>query len=425
MLGSCLIERQAVKEAHFILEEMDFYQEANREVFKAVMWVARENDYSNVDVVTVGARLRESGKLDEVGGHEYLTSLIGAVATAEHAEYYARIIRGHALSRSISLAVREVYEEETPEATSKLSKLVMAKEENQGRRLFDLRTDLQPVIDKILDPNVNRIGSGFPNLDHALNKFEPGELITVGARPGGGKTAFMTRMCLNMAMDNEECLYITSEMRVPSLIRRILPMATRIESQHFRTRRAVGIAAPGQIEAGVKMIASLPIKMMDHGRITLKDIRGAVNRTGCKAVFVDYLQRCRLPSAEKESTAIYDFMAEFKEILLDTGAVGIIGCQLDRGRDKNPSEAPVMSEFRGSSGIESESDTCLMLWRPPDQKVLERTESLPPPEGQRRVQVSIRKAREAPADVFVDFDFDGKLVQFVESKVTGEGRRLE
>jgi len=419
VLGSCLIDQAAARQACILLEAEDFYSEANRRVFSAVMYLASEHDYQGIDPVTVGARLRDMGQLDDVGGHTYITELAsGKTPTSGHVEHYARIVRSCSLSRSISHAVRKVYDDETPDALSELSELVLLKEANRGRRLFDFREDLQPVVDEIMRTDITQVKTGFPYLDHKLNGLEPGELIAVGARTGGGKTALQTRLCLNMAMDGEECLYITSEMRVASLIRRILPQATNVQASSFRSR-SLTQEQRASVPAGVAAMSSLPIKMMDKGRISIRDIRSAIVRSGCKVVFVDYLQRCKFSRAEKESTAIYDFMAEFKEILLDTGVIGFIACQLDRERDKNSTTPPVLRDFRGSSGIESEADTCLLLWKPPSSDLETKSDYIPPPSGSIRTELIIAKARNGLSDQKVYMDFDGGLVKFCESNING------
>ena len=418
VLGSMLIEIDAVPKATLHVKEEDFLSDAHRRVLRAILALYAVDQYAGIDIVTVAEQLRQAGDLDAVGGTAYLSQLQMAVTTAAHVEHYARKVKNASLDRRIKAQFRKAWEAEEadkPKELSELTALVNAKEGNAGARLFDFRTDIPDAIEELLRRDVPVLNTGFAQLDAYLCGLRPGELITVGARTSGGKTAFMTRVCLNMAQDGHEALFITSEMRELDIVQRILPQAVKIPSWKFR-KRALNEDEEFKVRNfGVEALQSQPIKMLARGRISLEDIRRAVVSSGCKVVFIDYLQRCRFPKAERESSAIYEFMAELKEILLNTGAIGFIGSQLDRERDKEPERRPVLRDFRGSAGIESESDVCLMLWKPPQQP--DKMDYVPPPAGCVRVECVIGKARGGISDLAVDMDFNGEYVRFAESSL--------
>ena len=99
VLGSMLIERDAVEKALDVLDERDFYQESHRKVFRTLRDLFDRNE--GVDLVTAGESLRRQKALDDVGGMAGLTELIHKVATAAHVEYYARIVKEKAILREL------------------------------------------------------------------------------------------------------------------------------------------------------------------------------------------------------------------------------------------------------------------------------------------------------------------------------------
>ena len=362
-------------------------------------------------------RLRGGGRLDQVGGGAYVAELIHKVQTVAHVDHYAQVVRDASLDRQIKAQFRKAWEDQSEESLKVLVDLRIAREGNAGGRIFDLREDVDKAIAEIMRRDVPVINTGFTRLDAIMGGTRPGELVTVGARTSGGKTSFMLRVATNMAQDGREVLFITAEEKETEIVARMLPQATDIPAYKFRSRTWNEYEEDKVRTIGADRISSLPMKIMSRGRIAMQDIRRAVLQSRCEVVFVDYLQRCRLPNGERESSQLYEFMADFKELCHDAGVVGWIGSQLDRERDMRSGERPKLRDFRGSSGIESESSICLLLWKPPEDKARESMDYVPPAEGCVRVEAIIAKARGGVADVAVDLDFKGELLRFAEAKM--------
>src|SRR3990167_4535078 len=125
VLGFCMIEGAAVQKTMMMLEQRDFYHPQHIPIFQAIAEMAEDKGCDAIDAVMVAARLREAGKLEEVGGIEYLMSATAKVSHAGFCEHYARIVRGHSLSRDITAALRQTYEEESSEALNHLTDLIM------------------------------------------------------------------------------------------------------------------------------------------------------------------------------------------------------------------------------------------------------------------------------------------------------------
>ncbi|MDR7487118.1 MAG: DnaB-like helicase N-terminal domain-containing protein, partial [Armatimonadota bacterium] len=99
VLGSMLLERDAIARVVEVLRPDDFYRDAHRRIFETIADLFERGEPA--DLITVTDRLRARGILDEVGGASYVTSLLHAVPTAANVEYYARIVVQKAMLRQM------------------------------------------------------------------------------------------------------------------------------------------------------------------------------------------------------------------------------------------------------------------------------------------------------------------------------------
>src|SRR5687767_15086306 len=106
VLGSMLIERDAVEKAVDALDERDFYQDAHRKIFRAARDLFMRGD--GIDLVTVGEELKRQKLLEDVGGTAYLAELIHKVATAAHVDYYGKLVREKAILREMISAATNI-----------------------------------------------------------------------------------------------------------------------------------------------------------------------------------------------------------------------------------------------------------------------------------------------------------------------------
>ena len=90
VLGSILIDRDAVIEVAEFLKADDFYRQAHGKVYAVILGLFERRE--PIDIVTVAEALERDGDLEAVGGRAYLGTLSNATPTAVHATQYARIV---------------------------------------------------------------------------------------------------------------------------------------------------------------------------------------------------------------------------------------------------------------------------------------------------------------------------------------------
>jgi len=418
-LGSMLIDRKACDRARLFLEPEDFYLEPHRGIYGTILKILRASESNAIDPVTVGEQLRADNNLGEGGGLKALRDLTEIVSTSDHIEHYARIVKKSSLERKIRNQLIITSGAKTSENIHILGNLIQTAEGLGAGRIFDFRQDLGEALEAILERREVGVKTGFAEIDEHLIGLERGDLMTIGARVGEGKTAIMTRMAVNMASkflsqgSDDSVLYITTEMGRNQMVERVLPMATNIPLWRFRKNLIE--RADHRIINRVcgDTLSKLPLHIFDHSRPSISDIRSAITRCGCRVAFIDYLQRCHYPKADNRTYEIQEFLVRLKSFAQRSGVSIVQGCQLDRQRDKNAKAPPNMSELKDSGSIEAESDIVGLMWR-------NEKKDLPPTPGCDPIEFIVKKNRSGAKNKECQLELRGELIKVSEIGKAGD-----
>ena len=215
ILGGILIENEAINKVMEILTTDDFYREAHRKIFNAMINLSERDEPS--DLITLTNELRKLNQLDFVGGASYLTSLIDLVPTAANIEYYAKIVKEKAILRKLIQTSTEIithsYEDRgdvegfLDEAERAIFEISEKRVKPSFYPIRDIVKESFKTIERLFQKKeaVTGVPSGFKELDRMTAGFQPSDLIIVAGRPSMGKTAF----CLNVAQ------YAAIENKIP------------------------------------------------------------------------------------------------------------------------------------------------------------------------------------------------------------------
>ncbi|MGQ9667274.1 MAG: replicative DNA helicase, partial [Anaerolineae bacterium] len=245
VLGSLLIDPDAVIKVAPILRADDFYRVKNGWIYQAIIDLHQRNE--PVDFLSVSAELERRGQLDEVGGRAYLASLYNTTPTSLHVEHYAHIVeRTAVLRRLISAAgqiVQMVYEAggDVDDIIDRAEQLIFGVSERRLRRdLMPLRQLMEEYFERLdylyrHQGEIIGIPTGFRQLDKLLGGLQRSDLIIVAGRPGTGKTSFALSVARNAARKFGQRVAIFSlEMSAEQLIQRLVSMETSIDSLRLR-----------------------------------------------------------------------------------------------------------------------------------------------------------------------------------------------
>ena len=72
VLGSMLIDRDAIITAAEMLKPSDFYRDGHQKIFTAMLALAERNE--PVDLITLAEELEQQKQLEAIGGLPYLTT---------------------------------------------------------------------------------------------------------------------------------------------------------------------------------------------------------------------------------------------------------------------------------------------------------------------------------------------------------------
>jgi replicative DNA helicase len=209
-LGALLLDEEAIDTAIQYLRPDDFYSNANRRVYEAILNLS--NQGLKADIITVTGDLRQNGTLDQAGGPAYVASLTNVVPTSANIEYYVKIVQDCSLRRSLLRVANEISVRSFDESLE--SRIIL---EELQQRIFDLTEDRKTFTFKSAKEIIPRaietmeklylakdlytgVPSGLDDLDSMTSGFQASELIIIGARPSVGKTALALTMAANMSI---------------------------------------------------------------------------------------------------------------------------------------------------------------------------------------------------------------------------------
>lgn len=380
VLGSLLIDPEAIlKVASFLIREY-FYREKNGWIYEAIrdLYERREP----VDFLTVCDELERRGQLGEVGGPGYLTALINAVPTAIHVEHYAHIVERTALRRRLIAAAGDIariaYEdtEEVDETIDRAEQILFSvSQQRLTRYLVPIRQLLGDYFDQIEylhqhQGELSGIPTGFTDLDKILGGLQPSDLIIVAGRPGMGKTSFVLSIAQHMAIHHKDMGAIaifSLEMGAEQVAQRLISSETGIDSQRLR----LGRVRDDEIDEIVRAIGRLSetaIFIDDTPAISPLELRTKARRLHAERplglVIVDYLQLMQAGRrTENRVQEISLISRSLKSLGRELKVPVMAASQLSRAVEGRQDKHPILSDLRESGSIEQDADVVMFIYR--------------------------------------------------------------
>ena len=282
VLGSMLIEQEALERAFDILKAEHFYKTAHQKVFAAMYALTGRGQA--VDLITVTEELKKSGALNEIGGERYLTELIGKVSTAAHVEHYAQMVYDAALIRELirvsTSTVEACYKqpEEPSELIDKAQERLFALSQKQDIKGFvsskDLSGEVMQMIEKLIidkDP-IKGVPTGFTEFDLKTGGLRKSDLVILAARPSQGKTAMALNIAQHAALKGFPVAIFSLEMGRHSIYQRMVCSAAQAElhlvnTGMFKKERWRDLARE------IHKLGEAPLYIDDTPALSITDIR--------------------------------------------------------------------------------------------------------------------------------------------------------
>ncbi|MCM8768869.1 MAG: replicative DNA helicase [Candidatus Omnitrophica bacterium] len=406
LLGCMLLDEEAKIKAFESIHVDHFYSPAHREIFKAMVALFEHN--APCDLVTLTEQLKKTAQLEEVGGLEYLTTLLETVPTAAHIDDYIRIVKDKYILRSLIATATQVISEASDEpeevdalldkAEALIFEISQDRVEKDAYPLNDLVHDAMEAIEKLHSGQgmVTGIPTGFRDLDNATSGLQPSDLIIIASRPGMGKTSLACNIALNVSDVNVPSLIFSLEMSKEQLVQRLLCVEARVDLHALRQGR-LSDQERGRLLLAAARLAKAKIFIDDSPALNVFEVRARARRLKAKEkiqlVIVDYLQLMRgRGKAENKQQEVSEISASLKALAKELHLPVIAVSQLSRETEKRAGKKPELSDLRESGAIEQDADLVLLLYR----EEAYRPEDV---ECRNKAEINIAKQRNGPTKI--------------------------
>ncbi|CAG5093220.1 Replicative DNA helicase, DnaB [Thermobacillus xylanilyticus] len=379
VLGSILLEADALVTAMERLRPEDFYQPVHRMIYETMIELGEAGQ--PIDLVTLTAALQDKQRLEEAGGVDYLSRLLSVVPTAANVDYYARIVEEKSLLRRLIRTATEIVQEGYAGAddvglllNDAEQRILEISNRRTGSGFISIRDVLMDVFEQIEflynhRGGVTGIPSGFPDLDRMTSGFQRSDLIIVAARPSVGKTAFALNIAQNVGVRARETVAIFSlEMSASQLVQRMVCAESNVDAGRLRTGRLEGDDWE-KLTMAIGALSEAEIYIDDTPGVTVADIRAKLRRLkkerGLGLVVIDYLQliQGRGKPGENRQQEVSEISRTLKQIARELEVPVIALSQLSRGVEQRQDKRPMLSDLRESGSIEQDADIVAFLYR--------------------------------------------------------------
>jgi replicative DNA helicase len=422
VLGSMVIDPVCISEIVDQLTVDAFYRVEHQVIYEALISLYEKNRGQGIDAVLLRNELERRGRLQDIGGVDYLAKVLESVPSSANVLYYTNIVKDKLLQRQIIAAATEILDEaytadgdtddKLDRAEQKIFAVTNKRITNGAAALKDLVTQAYEAIERRDGTVVTGVATGYHELDDITCGLQNGEMIIIAGRPSMGKTSLALNIAEHVALNEKLPVAVFSlEMGQGQLAERILCSQSRVDSQMVRR----GLLNTDHYQELVKACSALseaPIYIDDTAGLTPLELRAKARRLksrfDIRLIIVDYLQlmsvgAMKSESRQQEITAISRYI---KALARELSVPVIVLSQLNRAAENREDHRPRMSDLRESGSIEQDADVVMLLHR---EDYYQR--ATPDYETSNVAEVIIAKQRNGPTGT-VRLTFLEKLTRF-------------
>lgn len=382
LLGSILIDADAIVKVADVVDDTDFYDKKHQDIYAAIKKLY--NSRSPIDILTLSEQLSNDGTLDRVGGSAYLSELTNFVPTATHALQYAKITAAKAVRRRLIKASQDVIElgynggdnvQDLIELAE--TKLFEVSKEHIKQDIVSLEEILSDNFERLDElhkdkATIRGVPTGYKDLDNILAGLQKSDLFILAARPSMGKTALSLNIGHNVASKSKAPVLIFSlEMSKEQLVDRLLAAEAGVDAWSLRTGNLTDSDFE-KIGHAMGTLSEAPIYIDDTPGITVNDMRTKARREAHQRplglIVVDYLQLMSGGSRFSDSGGnrvqeISEISRGLKGIARELNVPVVALSQLSRSVESRSPQIPQLADLRESGSIEQDADVVAFMYR--------------------------------------------------------------
>jgi replicative DNA helicase len=436
VLGGVLLENEALNKALEILRPEDFYREAHRKIFSALIDLSDKGEPA--DLVTLTAALQLKGDLEVVGGSAYLATLVDYVPTAANIVYYCRMVKDKAVSRRLIQVATEIatrgyeggdVEADLDWAEKSIFEIAGSKAKPSYFSTREIMKDTFKTIEKLYDRKelITGVATGFNDLDLMTAGLQGGDLVIIAARPSMGKTAFCLNIVEHAALHVAKpvpSIIFSLEMGKEQLVQRLLCSVSRVDASRLRTGH-LGESDWPKLTNGAGLLSEAPIFIDDTPSISVLELRAKARRLKAEhdlgLVVVDYLQLMQGRNAESRQQEISEISRSLKALAKELNVPVVALSQLNRSLESRTDKRPMMADLRESGALEQDADVIMFIYRDAVYcEACKRRDNSCDKGHDMDAEIIIGKQRNGPIGS-VHLTFRGEFTRFENQSKLGDG----
>lgn len=378
-LGSVMLRPEALFDVADIVNQDSFYSEKHRVIFETMMELFTKR--SPIDLLSVSARLKEKGWLDQIGGNTYLTEIVNSVPSSSNINYYATIVQKKYMMRRLIEAsdhISQIGYDENKELEEMLDhaekKLFDVTNFNTAHKFVPIKDELTEAWERLDrlhsdDKGLRGIPTGFAEIDNKLSGLQKSDLIILAARPSVGKTSFALDIARQAAVNHNIPVGIFSlEMSSQQLVDRMLAAQANVDAWKLRTGKLSRQDDFEAIRESLDKLNKAPIFIDDQPGNNILKMRSIARRLksehGLGLIVVDYLQ-LMVPTQTKNDNVVQqvtEISRSLKNLARELDCPVLALSQLSRAVEQRGGR-PRLSDLRDSGSIEQDADVVMFIHR--------------------------------------------------------------
>ncbi|MAG28850.1 replicative DNA helicase [bacterium] len=431
VLGSLLLDQNAIIKIGDILVPEDFYKDTHKVIFQSMLDLFDKRE--PIDLLALANNLEEKKQLELIGGRTYLADLTNAVPSAANVIHYANIVRKKSTLRNLLYASHEITQlgyDESDDVDALLDqaeqKLFNISQRSLRQNFISIKSVLHETFERIEklhqgDGKLRGISTGFFDLDDKLSGLQASDLVVIAARPSVGKTSLALDLARNMAIHEKKSVGIFSlEMSKEQLVDRLLCTQAGVELWRMRTGKLS--QAPEhddfpRIANAMGELSESDIFIDDAVNVNIMEIRTKARRlhaeNGVDCIIVDYLQLMEGRSnknGDNRVQEVAEITRALKGIARELNIPVVALSQLSRAVEQQQGAAiPRLAHLRESGTIEQDADVVMFIYRKSADRKYDINELSQ--EERNLAEIHIAKHRNGPTGL-VKLFFNEQLVSF-------------
>lgn len=377
LLGSLLLDRDAMIKVADLIKADDFYEERHRTIFQVMLDLYEKQ--RPLDIVTVSGTLKDRKELENIGGAGYLSELASSLPSSANVAGYAGIVASKATLRRLIAAANEIenlgrnQKEEVDNLLDRAEQTLFTVSQKHLKSGFvAVKSVLEEAFERMDKLHANRgelrgVPTGFRSLDNILAGLQKSDLIIVAARPSIGKTSLALNFVLNAATAGFSVGMFHLEMSKEQVVDRLISAESGIDSWRLRTGnlREDDFNLMG---TAISRLSEMSIYIDDSPGMNIMEMRTKARRLQSEKnldlLIVDYLQLMEgRDKSESRVQEISDISRGLKGLARELNIPVVAVSQLSREVEKRPNRIPQLSDLRESGSIEQDADVVMFIYR--------------------------------------------------------------